>query len=205
MTTTSAALLSVRLATGRAKELRPFRAMMFRRRINMPAKVDQLPEPLRHDCEEIFKLTDAFCAEHLDEEYGQLCRKLVAKLARKRPSPLARGDLRIWAATALYVIGGINFLFDRAQDIFMTGDQLSELTGVSKSTLNNKARQVRELLKVQHFDPEFSRRKLLVNNPIAWMVEFNGFIVDARMLPPEVQADARRRGLIPDLQEQDSE
>jgi hypothetical protein len=171
----------------------------------MPAKVDQLPEPLRHDCEEIFKLTDAFCAEHLDEEYGQLCRKLVAKLARKRPSPLARGDLRIWAATALYVIGGINFLFDRAQDIFMTGDQLSELTGVSKSTLNNKARQVRELLKVQHFDPEFSRRKLLVNNPIAWMVEFNGFIVDARMLPPEVQADARRRGLIPDLQEQDSE
>jgi hypothetical protein len=54
-------------------------------------------------------------------------------------------------------------------------------------------------LKVQHFDPEFSRRKLLANNPIAWMVEFNGLIVDARTLPPEIQADARRRGLIPDL------
>jgi hypothetical protein len=165
----------------------------------MPAKLLQIPESLRHDCEEIFKLTDAFCAEHLDAEYGQLCRKLIAKLAHKRPSPLARGDLRIWAATALYVIGGINFLFDQAQDIFMTGDQLSDLTGVSRSTLSNKAKQVRELLKVQHFDPEFSRRKLLANNPIAWMVEFNGLIVDARKLPPEIQADARRRGLIPDL------
>lgn len=165
----------------------------------MPAKLLQIPESLRDDCEEIFKLTNAFCPEHLDAEYGQLCRKLIAKLARKRPSPLARGDLRIWAATALYVIGGINFLFDRAQDIFMTGDQLSELTGVSKSTLSNKGKQVRELLKVQHFGPEFSRRKLLANNPIAWMVECNGLIVDARTLPPEIQADARRRGLIPDL------
>jgi hypothetical protein len=96
------------------KELRRFRVMMFRRRINMSAKVLQIPESLRHECEEIFKLTDVFCAEHLDAQYGQLCRKLVAKLARKRPSPLARGDLRIWAATALYVVGGLNFLFDRS-------------------------------------------------------------------------------------------
>jgi hypothetical protein len=81
----------------------------------------------------------------------------------------------------------------------MTGDQLSELTGVSKSTLNNKAKQVRDLLKVQDFDPEFSRQRLLANNPIAWMVEFNGFIVDARTLPPEVLVDARRRRRIPDL------
>ncbi|MBI4481543.1 MAG: hypothetical protein HY652_01500 [Acidobacteria bacterium] len=50
----------------------------------------RIPEPLRHEAEEIFKLTDPFCAEHLDAEYPQLCRKLMAKLARKRPSPLAQ-------------------------------------------------------------------------------------------------------------------
>ncbi len=33
-------------------------------------------------------------------EYAELIRKLIAKLARKRPSPLVRGDLRIWAAAA---------------------------------------------------------------------------------------------------------
>src|SRR3990172_4803149 len=55
----------------------------------------RLPEALRHDAEEIFKLTDPFCAEHLDAEYAELVRALIATLARKRPSPLARGDLRI--------------------------------------------------------------------------------------------------------------
>jgi len=48
----------------------------------------RIPEPLRHDVEEVFKLTDPFCAEHLDAEYSELVRKLVSKLARKRPSPL---------------------------------------------------------------------------------------------------------------------
>jgi hypothetical protein len=47
----------------------------------------RIPAALRHDVEQIFKLTDPFCAEHLDAEYGELVRKLVAKLARKRPSP----------------------------------------------------------------------------------------------------------------------
>jgi hypothetical protein len=56
------------------------------------------PEALRHDVEEIFELTDPFCGKHLDAGYGELVRKLIAKLARKRPSPLARGDLRMWAA-----------------------------------------------------------------------------------------------------------
>ena len=58
----------------------------------------RIPASLRHDVEQIFTLTDPFCAEHLDAEYAELVRKLVAKLARKRPSPLARGNLRIWAA-----------------------------------------------------------------------------------------------------------
>jgi Domain of unknown function (DUF6398) len=94
-----------------------------------------IPESLRDDCQEIFKLTDSFCAERLDSEYGQLCRKLIAKLARKRPSPLARGDLRIWAAAAIYTVGSINFLFDSSQDIFMTGDQIS-LSPVSPRVLS---------------------------------------------------------------------
>jgi hypothetical protein len=165
----------------------------------MDVKQLGIPEALRPQCDAIFAFTDSFCAQHLDEEYGQLCRKLLAKLARKRPSPLERGDLRIWGATALYVVGSINFLFDRSQDIFMTADQLSELTGVPKSTLSAKGKRVRDLLNVSHFSPEFSRQKILATSTAAWLVEFNGLIVDARTLPAELQAEARRKGLIPDL------
>jgi hypothetical protein len=32
-----------------------------------------------------------------------------------------------------------------------------------------------------------------------WFVEVNGLIVDARMLPIELQAEAQRLGLIPNL------
>jgi hypothetical protein len=60
--------------------------------------------------DEITAITDAFCARHLDAEYGRLCGMLAAKLARKRPSPLVRGDRRIWAAGIVYAIGRVNFL-----------------------------------------------------------------------------------------------
>jgi hypothetical protein len=159
----------------------------------------RIPAALRHDVEQIFKLTDPFCTEHLDAEYGDLVRKLVAKLARKRPSPLSRGDLRIWAAAAIYTVGSVNFLFDRTQRPHLTGDDLSELTGVPKSTLANKAKLIRDVLRIGQFDPEFCRRELLASNPMAWMISVNGFIVDARTMPPEVQAEARGRGRIPDL------
>ena len=159
----------------------------------------RIPASLQSDVEQIFKLTDPFCAEHLDAEYGELVRKLVAKLARKRPSPLSRGDLRIWAAAAVYTVGSVNFLFDRTQRPHMTGDDLSALTGVPKSTLANKAKLIRDVLRIGPFEPELCRRELIESNPMAWMISVNGFLVDARTMPPEVQTEARRRGLIPDL------
>jgi hypothetical protein len=159
----------------------------------------RIPEPLRHDVEQILKLTDPFCVEHLDAEYAELVRKLIAKLVRKRPSPLARGDFRIWAAAAIYAVGSVNFLFDRAQRPHLTGDDLSALTGVPKSVLANKAKQIRDALRIGQMGPEFCRRELFASNPMAWMISVDGFIVDARTMPPEVQAEARRRGLIPDL------
>jgi hypothetical protein len=48
-------------------------------------------------------------------------------------------------------------------------------------------------------DSEYSLKEMLAKNPLAWMVQVNGFVVDARTLPPEMQAEARRRGLIPDV------
>jgi hypothetical protein len=159
----------------------------------------RVPASLQHDVEQIFKLTDPFCAKHLDAEYGERVRRLVANLARKRPSPLVRGDLRIWAAAAIYAVGSVNFLFDRTQRPHMTGDDLSALTGVPKSTLANRAKVIRDVLRIGRLEPEFCRRELLASNPLAWMISVDGFIVDARTMPREIQAEARRRGLMPDL------
>jgi len=62
-----------------------------------------------------------------------------------------------------------------------------------------KASRICDRVDLGPLDFEFSRRDLLERNPLAWLVEVNGIPVDARWLPPELQAEARRRGLIPDL------
>ena len=161
----------------------------------------KIPVALRPRAGAIIEISDAFCAEHLDAEYGELCRRLVARLARKRPSPLERGEPRIWAAGAVYELGSANFLFDRSLEPFMTADQLAAGLGVAKTTMANKARRIRDLLDLGPMEPELYRRDILAEHPLAWLVELDGFIVDARQLPPELQAEARRQGLIPDIAE----
>ena len=60
-----------------------------------------------------------------------------------------------------------------------------------KSVLANKAKQIRDALRIGQMGPEFCRRELFASNPMAWMISVDGFIVDARTMPPEVQ---RRHG-----------
>jgi hypothetical protein len=58
----------------------------------------EVPREVGPYADQVVAVTDAVCREHFDEEYADLCRALVGRLGRKRPSPLTRGDLRIWAA-----------------------------------------------------------------------------------------------------------
>ena len=176
------------------------RVRLARKHSRMPSEDLRIPAALRDRARQIIDVTDAACREHLDEEYGLLTRRLVARLARKRPSPLARGDARIWAAGAIYAVGQVNFLFDRTQTPHMTAKHLADALGVVQTTMANKAGIINRLLDVGIFEPELSRAAMIEQHPVAWLVELEGgFIVDARTLPPDLQDDARRRGLIPDL------
>jgi len=96
-------------------------------------------------------------------------------------------------------VGTVNFLFDKTQRPHMTPDQLAKVTGVSASSLGHKSRFIRDALGIVAMDPRYCLRVLLADNPLAWLIEVHGLWTDARTLPPEVQAEARRRGLIPDL------
>lgn len=159
----------------------------------------RVPKALREKVERIFAVTDACCVEHLANDYAPLCRKLVGKLARKRPSPLARGDLRIWAAGVICAVGTVNFLTDPSESPHLTHAQLADLLGVSQRTMEHKSRLIRDLLDIGHFDIELCRPSLLARHPTAWLISIDGLIVDARTMPAEIQQEARRLGLIPDL------
>ena len=53
-----------------------------------------VPESMQATYEAITTLTDAFCREHLNEEYRVLAQRMTAALCRKRPSPLTSGQPR---------------------------------------------------------------------------------------------------------------
>ncbi len=157
----------------------------------------KIPRGLRPAVDEIADITDSVCLSVLDEEYADLARRAVAKLARKRPSPLHAGRRATWAAGVVYALGQVNFLSDPASEPCATADQLSEAFGVAKSTMSSKARQVRDLLRIDYFSPEFQRADVAAQNPLVWIIEVNGLAVDARHVPFEIQVEAFQRGLIP--------
>ena len=145
----------------------------------------------------IVGLIDQLCKDHLNEEYAVLCRKLAEKLARKRPSPLLQGSLNAWASGIVRAVGGVNFLHDKSQTPYMRSTDIDHYLGTSPGSGAAKLAAIRKMLKMYQFDPNWTLPSRLDDNPMAWMVQVNGFSVDVRNAPRKVQEIAFNKGLIP--------
>jgi hypothetical protein len=156
-----------------------------------------VPKSMQAAYEAITALTDAFCRDHLNEDYRELARRMTAALCRKRPSPLASGQPRTWACGIIYVLGQINFLTDPSAQPFMTTADLCARFGVGQSTASAKARVISQALDTSRLNPEWTLPSRLDQNPLVWMVEVNGMLVDLRHMPREVQEIAFHKGMIP--------
>ena len=158
---------------------------------------ESVPKAMQNTYTAVVKLTDAVCQQYLNDEYAALCRSLAAALARKRPSPLARGQLEIWACAIVYALGAVNFLFDRSQTPHLSAEELCAAFGVSKSSGANKSKWIRDTLGLSQFDATWFLPSRIAESSIPWLIEVNGFIVDARSMPRDIQEIAYEKGLIP--------
>ena len=156
-----------------------------------------MSEEIRPTYEAVVALTDAFCAEHLNEEYAALSRKMAETLARERPAMLASGKRLSWACGIVYALGRVNFLFDKSQTPHMRADELCKRCGVSPATGSAKANAILDELDIIQMDPEWCLPSRLEDNPLVWMLTVNGLIMDIRDAPREAQEVAFRKGLIP--------
>ncbi len=171
----------------------------------LPAKVPKtkpLPKPPSKEQKDeslvmVIGLIDQFCQEHLNEEYAVLCRKLAEKLGRKRPSPLLYGSLNAWASGIVRAIGGVNFLHDKSQTPYMRSTDVDHYLGTSPSSGAAKLAAIRKMFNMHQLDPNWSLPSRLDDNPMVWMLQVNGFIMDVRDAPREVQEMAFHKGLIP--------
>jgi hypothetical protein len=162
-----------------------------------PSKEPPIPEAARPAHDAIVSLTDAFCQNYLDEEYRVLCRKMAGTLARKRPSPLVRGKPESWASGIVRVVGMANFLGDPSQPHHMRMADIDERMGVSEATGSAKAAAIRNLLKIRTFEAAWTLPSRMEDNPLIWILEVNGLLMDIRMCPREAQVVAFEKGLIP--------
>lgn len=133
-------------------------------------------EKLKMREDEIASMVVNFCKERLDEDYEQLCEKMVRKLGRKRTKPLASGRTEIWAAAVVYAVGSLNFLFDKSFEPYVSSNDINEYFGTSNSTVAQKARTIRQLLKLsQYWDKDFSTKHMQENNPFNMLMDLSKF------------------------------
>ena len=147
--------------------------------------------------EQLVKMTDAFCKKFLNEEYAELSRRLVETLARKRPSPLLQGRLETWASGIVRTIGWVNFLHDPSQSPHLKLSSIDQAFGVAESTGAAKLKAIRTMLRIGQLDPKWTLPSRMDDNPLAWLLEVNGFMMDIRHAPREVQVLAYEKGMIP--------
>jgi len=160
-----------------------------------------VPKEMQARFDEITQLTDAFCRVYLNDEYRQLYRELTATLCRKRPSPLVRGQAATWACGIIHALGMVNFLFDSSQTPHMAARGIWEYFELSSSTMQAKSKHIRDLLGMYPMDPDWSTPAMVDQNPLIWMREVNGLIIDVRHAPREIQEAAFHQGLIPYIPE----
>lgn len=156
-----------------------------------------VPKAMQETYDAVTALTDGFCQTHLNEEYADMCRVMTAKLARKRPSPLAHGRAKNWAAGIVHAVGSVNFAFDKSQTPHISVPDISDYFKVGKSSPTSKSKEIRDLFNIGLMDPDWTLPSRMDSNPMAWHVMVDGFIMDARHLPRHLQEVAYAKGLIP--------
>ena len=137
--------------------------------------------------QQILDLVRQFCSEKLNNEYFELAERLIAKLGRKRNAPYSTGQIEVWAAAIIHALGTINFLFDKESEPYVTVNEINDFFKTNKSTTGNKSKQIRDLLKLNTWDNEFSTQKIMNNNPFNKLVMVDGLIVPLDTLPFEYQ------------------
>ncbi len=57
--------------------------------------------------------------------------------------------------------------------------------------------RVPSMMGMYQMDPDWILPSNIDDNLLAWMIQVNGFVIDARHAPREIQEEAFRKGLIP--------
>ena len=141
---------------------------------------------------DLLELTGTFCAQKLNDEYFELCERLIKKMGRKRDVPFKRGRLEIWAAAVIHTIGSINFLGDKSFEPYLSSREIHDHFGTKSTTVSNKAGTIKDMFDLWYYNPEFSTDHMQRNNPFNDLVMVDDMIWPIDSLPEDMRRIARK-------------
>lgn len=162
----------------------------------MDELIADVPEEFHERFREIVSLTDQFCDRYLTNEFKELSREMAVEICDEG-LPVTRGKPTSWASGIIYSLGRVNFVTDRTTQPHVSSAKMARAFAVSESTMMNKARTIRRRLDFDLMDRDWCVPSLLADNPLAWIIEINGFMIDARDLPRDAQETLYENGRIP--------
>jgi hypothetical protein len=97
----------------------------------------------------------------------------------------------------VHALGMVNFLFDASQTPHRKATDIWAHFCLASGTGQTHSKKIRDALDMGQMDPQWTLPSRMDANPLVWMLEVNGFMVDVRHMPLEVQDIAFAKGLIP--------
>jgi hypothetical protein len=128
---------------------------------------------------QIESLIKGFCSKYLDSELQGYSLSLFGTILEKSLLNIYRGKSEIWAASIMYVIARLNFLFDKDSDNFMSVDELCDYFNVKKSTIGNKATQIEKMYNISIGDKKYTKPEIAKSFEFSMTSE--GFIIPSSM------------------------
>jgi len=153
---------------------------------------------------QIKHLMEGFCSEYLDSELQSHSLALLDTIIKKPLLNIYRGKSEIWAASIMYVIARLNFLFDKDSDDFISVDELCDYFNVKKSTIGNKATQIEKMYNISLGDKKYTKPEIVKSFEFYMTPE--GFIIPSSMVPDrEVIIEAAEGEDLEELKRYDEE
>ena len=129
---------------------------------------------------EIKNLLHNFCEVYLNPEIEAYCFKLCDTLGRKRKINILRSKSEQWAASIIYVIARLNFLFDPKNEYHIAAGDICNYFDTKQSTTGNKATQIEQICNLSIGEEGYCSEE--ITDMFTYYETEDGFILSKSML-----------------------
>ncbi len=138
---------------------------------------------------QIKELLTNYCLENFDLELKSFVLLLLDTIVQNPLMDISRGSPTIWAASIVYIIARLNFLFDEENEEYISYNELCDYFEVKKSTIGSKATLIEKTYGIVFADKNYTKPS--IRKSFKFYRTPEGFIMPALMLEPANEEESK--------------